>query len=173
MFLKKIIFFEQYRGYNLLYSEAGAVGAWHDIQGNGGRYMELQLVNEWVKSAEGCFAAGDIASMRACGRQMLEESPGNPVAMALIAEASVYMQDFQEAESWLEKMDQAVDKGSSQGWKLDNGNLRSLFAKALYYGAQYELSLAMEAYEKLFAQYEQTVRRGLSGSFRFTTNNQN
>ena len=101
MFLKKIIFFEQYRGYNLLYSEAGAVGAWHDIQGNGGRYMELQLVNEWVKSAEGCFAAGDIASMRACGRQMLEESPGNPVAMALIAEASVYMQDFQEAESWL------------------------------------------------------------------------
>lgn len=31
MFLKKIIFFEQYRGYNLLYSEAGAVGAWHDI----------------------------------------------------------------------------------------------------------------------------------------------
>lgn len=33
MFLKKIIFFEQYRGYNLLYSEAGAVGAWHDIQG--------------------------------------------------------------------------------------------------------------------------------------------
>lgn len=173
MFLKKIIFFEQYRGYNLLYSEAGAVGAWHDIQGNGGRYMELQLVNEWVKSAEGCFAAGDIASMRACGRQMLEESPGNPVAMALIAEASVYMQDFQEAESWLEKMDQAVDKGSSQGWKLDNGNLRILFAKALYYGAQYELSLAMEAYEKLFAQYEQTVRRGLSGSFRFTTNNQN
>ncbi|MEE0457419.1 MAG: hypothetical protein UC944_03010, partial [Anaerovibrio sp.] len=135
--------------------------------------MELQLVNEWVKSAEGCFAAGDIASMRACGRQMLEESPGNPVAMALIAEASVYMQDFQEAESWLEKMDQAVDKGSSQGWKLDNGNLRILFAKALYYGAQYELSLAMEAYEKLFAQYEQTVRRGLSGSFRFTTNNQN
>ena len=42
--------------------------------------MELQLVNEWVKSAEGCFAAGDIASMRAGGRQMLEESPGNPVA---------------------------------------------------------------------------------------------
>ena len=111
--------------------------------------MKLQLVNEWVKSAEGCFAAGDIASMRACGRQILEESPGNPVAMALIAEASVYMQDFQEAESWLEKMDQAVDKGSSQGWKLDNGNLRILFAKALYYGAQYELSLAMEAYEKL------------------------
>ena len=63
----------------------GAVGAGHDIQGNGGRYMELQLVNEWVKSAEGCFAVGDIASMRACGRQMLEESPGNPVAMALIA----------------------------------------------------------------------------------------
>ena len=157
MFLKKIIFFEQYRGYNLLYSEAGAVGAWHDIQGNGGRYMELQLVNEWVKSAEGCFAAGDIASMRACGRQMLEESPGNPVAMALIAEASVYMQDFQEAESWLEKMDQAVDKGSSQGWKLDNGNLRILFAKALYYGAQYELSLAMEAYEKLFQKGEATV----------------
>lgn len=31
MFLKKIIFFEQYRGYNLLYSEAGAVGAGHDI----------------------------------------------------------------------------------------------------------------------------------------------
>ena len=114
MFLKKIIFFEQYRGYNLLYSEAGAVGAWHDIQGNGGRYMELQLVNEWVKSAEGCFAAGDMASMRACGRQMLEESPGNPVAMALIAEASVYMQDFQEAESWLEKMDQAVDKGGKR-----------------------------------------------------------
>lgn len=28
---EKIIFFEQYRGYNLLYSEAGAVVAWHDI----------------------------------------------------------------------------------------------------------------------------------------------
>ena len=51
MFLKKIIFFEQYRGYNLLYSEAGAVGAWHDIQGNGGRYMELQPYQKrtWVE----------------------------------------------------------------------------------------------------------------------------
>ena len=71
--------------------------------------MELQLVNEWVKSAEGCFAAGDIVSMRACGRQMLEESPGNPLAMALIAEASVYMQDFQEAESWLEKNSRTIN----------------------------------------------------------------
>ena len=33
MFLKKIIFFEQYRGYNLLYSEAGAVGAGHEYRG--------------------------------------------------------------------------------------------------------------------------------------------
>lgn len=126
--------------------------------------MELQLINEWVKSAEGCFAAGDILSMRACGRQLLDEMPQNPVAMAMIAEASIYMQDFAEAEKWLAQMEAVLEKGDLREARQPNARLRILFAKALYYGATYDLSNAMTAYEQLFDAYEQLVHKGIAGS---------
>lgn len=121
--------------------------------------MDLQIVDEWTRSAENCFASGDMPSMRACGRQLLEEMPENPVAMAIIAEASVYMQDFAEAEAWLRKMDEAIAKSGGKG-EQEYGKLRMLFAKALYYGASYELILALAAYEKLFACYEKNNAKG-------------
>lgn len=132
--------------------------------------MDLQIVNEWTRSAENCFASGDMPSMRACGRQLLEEMPGNPVAMAIIAEASVYMQDFAEAEGWLKQMDEALAKGGWQG-EQDYGRLRMLFARALCYGARYELILAMAAYERLFEHYEKTIAKGLSSTYKFVSGN--
>ncbi len=111
--------------------------------------MDLQVVNEWIKSAESCFNKGDISSMRACGRQMLEEEPDSPEAMAIIAEASVYMQDFSEAEAWLGKLAQLPEQQKKVGISL-----RGLLAQALYYGANYELLDAINAYDKLFDAYE-------------------
>ena len=84
--------------------------------------------------------------MRACGRQLLEEASNSPEAMAIIAEASVYMQDFPEAEKWLDKLAQVPDMEKK-------ASLRGLLAQALYYGANYELIEAMAAYEKLFDAY--------------------
>ena len=60
--------------------------------------MELEVVNEWVKSAEGCFAGGGVRSMRACGQQLLEEAPESPEGLARVAEGSVYLQDVDTAE---------------------------------------------------------------------------
>ena len=32
------------------------------------------IIDSWLASAESCWQRGDMASMRACGRQLLEEA---------------------------------------------------------------------------------------------------
>ena len=107
--------------------------------------MELEVVNEWAKSAEGCFARGDMNSMRACGRQLLEEVPESPEGLALVAEASVYLQDFETAEEYLQKFWELPSQKS-----VSTANLRGLLAAAVFFGARYELDRALSAYEQLF-----------------------
>ena len=124
--------------------------------------MELEVVNEWVKSAEGCFARGDMNSMRACGQQLLEEEPDSPEGLALVAEASVYLQDFDTAEEYLERFWGLPSQRSASA-----ANLRGLLAAAVFFGARYELDRAMPAYEQLFNRYQEGIRKGLSARHRF------
>lgn len=126
--------------------------------------MELEVVNEWVKSAEGCFARGDMSSMRACGQQLLEESPHSPEGMALVAEASVYLQDFATAEKYLHMFWSLPSQRSAS-----TANLRGLLAAALFFGAQYELDRALNAYEQFFSRYQDGIKKGLSGRRRFAS----
>lgn len=121
--------------------------------------MELEVVNEWAKSAEGCFARGDMNSMRACGRQLLEEVPESPEGLALVAEASVYLQDFETAEEYLQKFWELPSQKS-----VSTANLRGLLAAAVFFGARYELDRALSAYEQLFSRYQDGVKKGLSSS---------
>ncbi len=124
--------------------------------------MELEVVNEWVKSAEGCFARGDMSSMRACGQQLLEEVPDSPEGLALVAEASVYLQDFDTAEEYLQRFWELPSQRSASA-----ANLRGLLAAAVFFGARYELDRAMPAYEQLFSRYQDGIRKGLSARHRF------
>ena len=124
--------------------------------------MKLEVVKNWEKSAEECFAQGDIVSMRACGRQILEELPQSPDGLALVAEASVYLQDFQTAEQYLDEFWSLPEQHS-----VKKANLRGLLAAAVFYGAQYELDKALLAYEQLFQGYQERIRQGLSASRRF------
>ena len=93
--------------------------------------MELEVVNEWARSAEGCFARGDMNSMRACGRQLLEEVPESPEGLALVAEASVYLQDFETAEEYLQKFWELPSQKS-----VSAANLRGLLAAAVFFWCQ-------------------------------------
>lgn len=119
--------------------------------------MEQEKEKEWLQSAEGFFSRGDLQSMRACGRQLLEEDPQNAEGLALVAEASVYMQDFDTAEEYL---DQFWSLKSQQN--AADAKLRGLLASAAFYGAQYMLDKAMPAYEQLFKRYKAGVRQSLS-----------
>ena len=57
------------------------------------------IIDSWLASAESCWQRGDMASMRACGRQLLEEAEAysdqaqkkiaKKEALALLAEASI------------------------------------------------------------------------------------
>ncbi len=124
--------------------------------------MELEVVNEWEKSAEGCFARGDMSSMRACGRQLLEAVPESPEGLALVAEASVYLQDFETAEEYLQKFWELPSQRS-----VSTANLRGLLAAAVFFGARYELDRALSAYEQLFSRYQEGIKKGLSARHRF------
>ena len=124
--------------------------------------MELEVVNEWARSAEGCFARGDMNSMRACGRQLLEEVPESPEGLALVAEASVYLQDFETAEEYLQKFWELPSQKS-----VSAANLRGLLAAAVFFGARYELDRALSAYEQLFSRYQDGIKKGLSSRHRF------
>lgn len=121
--------------------------------------MELEVVNNWVKTAEGCFARGDMKQMRACGREILENTPKSPEGLAIMAEASVYLQDFEAAEKYLTEMYQLPSEK-----KAAKANLRGLYASALFFGAQYELTRAMSAYEQLFKRYQAGIKQSLSAS---------
>ena len=116
--------------------------------------MELEVVNEWAKSAEGCFARGDMNSMRACGRQLLEEVPESPEGLALVAEASVYLQDFETAEEYLQKFWELPSQKS-----VSAANLRGLLAAAVFFGARYELDRALSASEQLFSRYQDGIKK--------------
>lgn len=100
--------------------------------------------------------------MRACGRQLLEEVPESPEGLALVAEASVYLQDFETAEEYLQKFWELPSQKS-----VSAANLRGLLAAAVFFGARYELDRALSAYEQLFSRYQDGIKKGLSSRHRF------
>lgn len=120
--------------------------------------LDVDVIRDWICSAEGCFQRGDIASMRACGAQILAEDENNAEGLALMAESSVYMQDFAAAKGYLTLLWALPSQKS-----VKNANLRGLLATAVFYGAQYELDKALTAYEQLFARYKDGVKYSLSG----------
>ena len=102
----------------------------------------------WSESAEMFFASGDFSSMRACGREALELNKDSAEAWAIVAEASVYLQEFDVASEALDNL-----WGLASQKTVRHANLRGLFATAAYYGAQFQLDKAMAAYEQLFVRY--------------------
>lgn len=112
----------------------------------------------WSRQAENFLEEGNFSNMRACGRELLDANLNNPEGWALVAEASVYMEDFDTAEAALNQL-----------WHLDSqqnalrANLRGLFATAAFYGAQFILDKAMEAYEQLFKRFDVSVGKGIWG----------
>ncbi|MBQ3853846.1 MAG: hypothetical protein II778_03990 [Anaerovibrio sp.] len=111
--------------------------------------FDTDTESSWSNTAEMFLACGDLFSMRACGREALELNENSAEALAIIAEASIYLQEFSPAEEALNKL-----------WQLDSqktvakANLRGLFATAAFYGAQFQLDKALLAYEQLFARFE-------------------
>ncbi len=109
----------------------------------------------WSKKAEMFFADGDISNMRACGREILDINKNSAEGWAVVAEASVYLQEYDKAEEALDKL-----------WKLKSqkyvsgANLRGLFATAAFYGAQFQLDKAMTAYKQLFYRFETGLKAG-------------
>ncbi|WP_198022695.1 hypothetical protein [Anaerovibrio sp. RM50] len=112
----------------------------------------------WSRQAENFLDEGNFSSMRACGREILDENLNNPEGWALVAEASVYLEDFETAEAALNQL-----------WNLDSqrsvarANLRGLFATAAFYGAQFILDKAMDAYDQLFNRFNASVGKGTWG----------
>ena len=117
--------------------------------------VNRETEESWSDAAEMFLADGNFQSMRACGREALELNNSSAEAWAIIAEASVYMQDFSEAAEALEKLRHLDNQKNTA-----SANLRGLFAVAAYYGAQFQLDKALAAYEQLFARFAAGERRG-------------
>lgn len=109
----------------------------------------------WSDTAEVFFASGDFAGMRACGREALEQNENSAEALAIIAEASVFLQDYTGAEETLDKLWSLPSQKS-----VARANLRGLFATAAFFGAQFQLDKALAAYEQLFFRFEKMEANG-------------
>lgn len=107
---------------------------------------------QWIETAEHMLAKGELEGMRACGRELLEQRENSIEGIAIIAEASVYLGDFTEAEAMLDRLWSRPEQQNAM-----EASLRGLYATAAFYGAQYQLENAMEAYEQLFRRYELSV----------------
>ena len=121
--------------------------------------MSIEEKNgSWSGQAERFLEDGDFSNMRASGREILEDNINNPEGWALVAEASVYLNDMETAEDALNHL-----------WHLDSqksashASLRGLFATAAYYGAQFMLDKAMDAYEQLFRRFNAKLGTGAWG----------
>lgn len=130
--------------------------------------MDLEVIKDWTKSAEGCFARGDFKAMRACGREILEAKPHDAEGLALAAEASVYLQDFDTAKEYLDEFWELPEQKS-----VRTANMRGMLAAALFYAGQYELDKAILAYEQLFNRYQASIKHELTASQRFITRQKN
>ena len=137
------------------------------------------IIDSWLASAESCWQRGDMASMRACGRQLLEEAEAysdqaqkkiaKKEALALLAEASIYLGELPEAKAYIDKiyeMEREQENHVSQQEQQLRARfhrhlfqpaqqvcLRELLAKALYHGVQYELDKALPYYQQLVDAY--------------------
>ena len=110
--------------------------------------MQEEQIKEWQGSGENFCQQGNFAMMRACGSELLEFPEAVAEGYALIAEASVYLQDMTRAKEALEKMTLAEEQCGPC--------LRGRLAQGLYYGSNYHLQQALSAYEAFVAGCEKS-----------------
>lgn len=121
--------------------------------------MNTDEVKQWVETAERMLAKGEMDGMRACGRELLEQGENCIEGLAVVAEASVYLGDFDEAERMLDRLWSLPEQQNAL-----EASLRGLYATAAFYGAQYQLEKAMAAYEQLFRRYDLAVDQSVWSS---------
>ena len=103
------------------------------------------IIDSWLASAESCWQRGDMASMRACGRQLLEEAEAysdqaqkkiaKKEALALLAEASIYLGELPEAKAYIDKIYE-MEREQENHVSQQEQQLRARFNRHLFQPAQ-------------------------------------
>lgn len=108
---------------------------------------------KWLDLADGFFRQGDFRAMRACAREILEQSAENLDGRALLAQASLYMGEEKAAR-------ELIEQTSSE----DSRNLRVLLIEGELYGADFLLPQEMAVLERLAGLAEEQSAEGLRRS---------